>query len=126
MADKVHVWAEGFNLGAGLLLGNGGAYVGQASHLCFLKDTDGDDRADHRKVVMSGFGLEDRHELLNGFTWGPDGYMYMTHGVFTRSRVIDPDNPDTYVDAAVARWHPQTKKFEVFADGTSNPWGVTV
>lgn len=127
VADKVHVWADGFNLGTGLILGNGGAYVGQAPHLLFLKDTDGDDRADHREVVMSGFGLEDRHELLNGFTWGPDGYMYMTHGVFTRSRVVDPANPDrpeVYMDAAVARWHPQTKKFEVFADGTSNPWGV--
>src|SRR5438045_9229536 len=28
------------------------------------------------------------------------------------------------MDAALARFHPTTKKFEVFADGTSNPWGV--
>ncbi len=126
-ADKVHVWADGLSLATGLLLGNGGAYVGQAPHLLFLKDTDGDDRADTREVVMTGFGLEDRHELLNGFTWGPDGYLYMTHGVFTRSKVKNPDDPNDdgiYVDAAVARWHPRTKKFEVFADGTSNPWGV--
>jgi len=61
----------------------GGAYVGQAPHLLFLKDTDGDDKADTREVVLTGFGLEDRHELLNGFTWGPDGQLYMTHGVFT-------------------------------------------
>lgn len=127
VADKVHVWADGLNLGTGLLLGNGGAYVGAAPNMWFLRDTDGDDRADFRKPVMSGFGTEDRHELLNGFTWGPDGYLYMTHGVFTRSHVFDPDNPETpevYMDAAVARWHPQTKRFEVFADGTSNPWGV--
>jgi putative membrane-bound dehydrogenase-like protein len=126
-ADKVHVWADGLNLATGLLLGDGGAYVGQAPHMLFLKDTDGDDRADFRKPVMTGFGTEDRHELLNGFTWGPDGYLYMTHGVFTRSRVINPDDPDSeevYMDAAVARWHPYSKKFEVFSDGTSNPWGV--
>ena len=126
-ADKVHVWADGLNLATGLLLGDGGAYVGQAPHLLFLKDTDGDERADFRKPVMVGFGTEDRHELLNGFTWGPDGYLYMTHGVFTRSRVTNPDDPDSeevYMDAAVARWHPYSKKFEVFADGTSNPWGV--
>jgi putative heme-binding domain-containing protein len=51
----------------------------------------------------------------------------MTHGVFTRSTVRDPDNPNAYgvkMDAAVSRYHPRTKKFEVFADGTSNPWGV--
>jgi putative heme-binding domain-containing protein len=51
----------------------------------------------------------------------------MTHGVFTYSLVKDPNDPNdsgVKVDAAVARYHPRTKKFEVFADGTSNPWGV--
>lgn len=127
VADKVHVWADGLNLATGLLLGNEGAYVGQAPHLLHLKDTDGDDRADTREIVMTGFGLEDRHELLNGFTWGPDGYLYMTHGVFTHSKVKNPNDPEddgVIMNAAVARFHPKSKKFEVFADGTSNPWGV--
>lgn len=67
VADKVHVWADGLDLATGILLGRGGAFVGQAPHLLFLRDTDGDDRADTREVVKTGFGLEDRHELLNGF-----------------------------------------------------------
>ncbi len=127
VADKVHVWADGLSLATGLVLGDGGAYVGQAPHLLHLKDTDGDDRADTREIVLTGFGMEDRHELLNGFTWGPDGYLYMTHGVFTHSKVKDPDDPDddgVIMNAAVARFDPRTKRFEVFADGTSNPWGV--
>ena len=126
-ADKVTVFADGLNLATGILLGNGGAYVGQAPHLLFLKDTDGDDIADERTILKTGFGLEDRHELLNGFTWGPDGWLYMTHGVFTHSTVKDPNDPNDdgiYMNAAVARFHPKTQKFEIFADGTSNPWGV--
>lgn len=126
-ADRVHVWADGLNLATGILLGQGGAYVGQAPHLLFLKDTDGDDRADHSEVIMTGFGLEDRHELLNGFTWGPDGQLYMTHGVFTRSNVRNPDNAASepvLLTAGVARLDPRTRRFEVFAEGTSNPWGV--
>lgn len=126
-ADKVTVWADGLNLATGLLLGHGGAYVGQAPHLLFLKDTDGDGRADVREVVKTGFGMEDRHELLNGFTWGPDGQMYMTHGVFTRSTVKDPNGntaDPVLLTAGVARMNPATKKFEVYAEGTSNPWGV--
>ncbi len=126
-ADKVTVFVDGLNLATGLQLGNGGVYVGQAPELLFFQDTDGDDVADKRTVVKSGFGLDDRHELLNGFTWGPDGWLYMTQGVFTHSKVKDPENPDdpgVTVDAAVARFHPRTKRFEVFADGTSNPWGV--
>src|SRR5437588_196062 len=125
-ADKVTVFADGLNLATGLALGNGGVYVGQAPDLLFLEDTNHDDVADTRTVLMTGFGLEDRHELLNGFTWGPDGWLYMTHGVFTHSKVKIPEasEPGVEVNAAVARFHPRTKKFEVFADGTSNPWGL--
>ena len=125
-ADKVNVFADGLNLATGLLLGDGGAYVGQAPHLLFLQDTNRDDLADVRTALLSGFGLDDRHELLNGFIWGPDGWLYMTHGVFTYSQVKIPEasDPGVQMNAAVARFHPPTKQFEVFADGTSNPWGV--
>lgn len=126
-ADKVTVFADGLNLATGVLVGYGGVFVGQAPHLYFMEDTNGDDVADKKTIVKTGFGLEDRHELLNGFTWGPDGYLYMTHGVFTHSKVKDPNDPEddgVTMTAAVARFHPRTKKFEVFAEGTSNPWGV--
>ncbi len=125
-SDKKTVFADGLNLATAILWGNGGVYVGQAPHLLFLKDTNGDDVADHRTTLLTGFGLHDRHELLNGFTWGPDGWLYMTHGVFTHSTVKIPEATDDGVvmDAAVARFHPVTKKFQIFADGTSNPWGV--
>ncbi len=126
-ADKVTVFADGLNLATGLLLGYGGAFVGQAPHFLFLEDTDGDGVADKRTILKTGFGLDDRHEMLNGFAWGPDGWLYMTHGVFTRSRVRnenDPQDDGVTVTAAVARYHPRTKRFEVFAEGTSNPWGV--
>jgi putative membrane-bound dehydrogenase-like protein len=125
-ADKVTVFADGLNLATGILLGNGGVYVGEAPNLLFLRDTNHDDKADTREVLLTGFGLDDRHELLNGFTWGPDGWLYMTHGVFTQSKVKIPEatEPGVEMTAAVARFHPRTKKFEVFAEGTSNPWGV--
>ena len=125
-ADKVTVFADGLNLATGILIGNGGVYVGEAPNLLFLRDTNHDDKADTREVLLTGFGLDDRHELLNGFTWGPDGWLYMTHGVFTHSKVKIPEatEPGIEMTAAVARFHPRTKKFEVFAEGTSNPWGV--
>jgi len=126
-ADQSTLFADGLNLATGLLLGNGGVFVGQAPYLLFLEDTDGDDRADKRTTLLGGFGLEDRHELLNGFTWGPDGWLYMTQGVFTHSKVTDPDHPErgeVVMNAAVARYHPLTKRFEIFSDGASNQWHV--
>jgi len=135
VADKVTVFADGFSLATGLALGCGGVFVGQAPDLIFLEDTNAPPnagagaftKANKRTVLKTGFGLEDRHELINGFTWGPDGWLYMTHGVFTYSKVRDPNDPNdsgVAMNAAVARYHPRTKKYEIFADGTSNPWGV--
>lgn len=118
-ADKVTVFAEGFDLATGLAVGYGGVFVGVAPNLLFLRDTDGDDRADTREVLLTGWGRHDTHELLNTFTWGPDGWLYGLHGVFTRSEVAG-----IYLDAAVWRYHPRLKKFELFAEGTSNPWGI--
>jgi putative membrane-bound dehydrogenase-like protein len=131
-ADKRTVFVEGLDMGSAILCGDGGIYVGQQPHLLHFKDTDGDDHADEWRVVLTGFGREDTHELLNSFCWGPDGWLYMTHGVFTNSKVRRPGQPESEgfkFDAGIGRARPMSRgkepqwEFEVFADGTSNPWG---
>ena len=67
VADKRTVFLEGLDMGSAILLGDGGVYVGQQPHLLHFKDTDGDDHADEWRVVLTGFGREDTHELLNSF-----------------------------------------------------------
>jgi putative membrane-bound dehydrogenase-like protein len=94
VADKRTVFVEGLSLATAIVCGHGGVFVGQAPNMFFFRDVDGDDVADEYKAVLTGFGLEDRHELLNSFTWGPDGMMYFTHGVFTHSRVRRPTDPE--------------------------------
>src|SRR5207244_2589 len=47
--------------------------------------------------------------------------------VFTQSNVGKPGAPDTgrtRINAGVWRFHPVKKRFELFAEGTSNPWGI--
>ncbi|MGH9370524.1 MAG: PVC-type heme-binding CxxCH protein, partial [Vicinamibacterales bacterium] len=63
---------------------------------------------------------------LNTFTWGPDGWLYGTHGVFTDSNVGKPGASDAerqQINGGIWRFHPTKHIFEVFAEGTSNPWG---
>ncbi|MEZ5384803.1 MAG: c-type cytochrome [Prosthecobacter sp.] len=131
-ADKRTVFVEGLNLASAILCGDDGIYVGQQPHLLHFRDTDGDDHADTWRIVLTGFGREDTHELLNSFCWGPDGWLYMTHGVFTHSKVRRPGQPESEgfkFDAGIGRARPMSHEkdasweFEVFADGTSNPWG---
>jgi putative membrane-bound dehydrogenase-like protein len=124
-ADKVITWAEGkdlptgFDLATGIEVGDGGVYLGAAPYLFFLRDIHGRGRCDDQKILLSGFGSQDTHETLNTLQWGPDGPLYGLHGIFTRSRV-----GDVRLNAAVWRYQPESRKFDVFAEGTSNPWGL--
>lgn len=122
------VFAEGINLASGIEIGFGGVFVGAAPNLLFFADTDRDDVPDGEpEILLDGWGFEDTHETLNSFTWGPDGWLYGCHGVFTHSNVGKPGTAKEdrqKLNAGIWRYHPTKDIFEVFAFGTSNPWGV--
>jgi putative membrane-bound dehydrogenase-like protein len=126
--DKRTVFVDKLNLVSGIELGFGGVYVGAAPNFLFIPDKDGDDKPDGPpEILLDGWGYQDSHETLNTFTWGPDGWLYGCHGVFTHSRVGKPGTPDKErvpINAGIWRYHPTRHKFEVFAEGTSNPWGI--
>jgi putative membrane-bound dehydrogenase-like protein len=132
-ADKITVFAEGLNIPSGVAVGHGGVWVANAPDILFLQDTDGDGKADKQEVVVTGFGRDDTHELPNSLTWGPDGWLYGLNGVFNFSHVKYPKTSPHFkldhlgfpITCALYRIHPLTKEFQVFCEGTSNPWGVT-
>src|SRR6266567_3506686 len=123
------VFMEGLNLVSGLEVGFGGVWVGAAPYLMFIPIKDGDEAkpAGPARILLDGWAYQDTHETLNTFTWGPDGWLYGCHGVFTHSNVGKPGAPDkerTRINAGVWRYHPTKHIFEVFGEGTSNPWGI--
>ena len=126
--DSRKVFREKLNLVSGLAVGFGGVWVGAAPELLFIPDADGDDVPDGEpRVLLDGWGWQDTHETLNAFIWGPDGWLYGCHGVFTHSNVGKPGAPDEErkrINAGIWRYHPVRHEFEVFSEGTSNPWGV--
>jgi putative membrane-bound dehydrogenase-like protein len=123
--DKATVFKDGLNIPAGVVIGNGGVYVTNSPDILFLQDTDGDGKADKSTTILTGFGRADTHELPNSLTWGPDGWLYGMNGVFNPSTVKDPASDKVYkFTCAIWRYHPPTKRFELFCEGTSNPWGL--
>ena len=126
--DKRQVFADKLNLVSGIELGYGGVFVGAAPEFLFIPDRDHDDHPDGpAEVLLDGWGYQDTHETLNSFTWGPDGWLYGCHGVFTHSKVGKPGTSDAErvpINAGIWRYHPTRRTFEVFAHGTSNPWGL--
>jgi putative membrane-bound dehydrogenase-like protein len=123
LAETVKVFAEGLNIPSGIAIGHGGVWVANAPDLLFMEDTDGDDVADKTTVIVTGFGRDDTHELPNALTWGPDGCLYGLNGVFNRS-VVKQDGRVFDFTCALFRIDPITKKFDLFCEGTSNPWGI--
>jgi len=121
--DKVTVFADGLNIPSGIAVGHGGVWVANSPDILFMQDTDGDGKADRREVVVTGFGRTDTHELPNSLTWGPDGFLYGLNGVFNHSHVKHRGKEYKFT-CALFRINPRTRDFELFAEGTSNPWGI--
>ncbi len=141
--DRRKVFLEGIPFPAALAVGFGGLWLGAPPNLLFVPDRDGDDRADaDLQIRLTGWGIQDRHETLNSFTWGPDGWLYGCQGFATRSTVGKPADggrlyrrgdafPEKipvvdgqYLDGGVWRYHPIKERFEIVAHGFSNPWGL--
>jgi putative membrane-bound dehydrogenase-like protein len=127
--DRRTVFADDLNLVSGLEVGFGGVWVGAAPHLLYIPLAEGDEPkpAGPPRVLLDGWGYEDTHETLNSFIWGPDGWLYGAHGVFTSSVVGAPGTPRDErqrLNAGIWRYHPTKHRFEVFAEGLSNPWGL--
>ncbi len=125
--DKKKTFTDKLTFTSGLACGFGGVFVGSPPNLAFIPDSDGDDVPDGPpQVLLDGWGINDRHETLNSFIWGPDGWLYGCHGVFTHSRVGKPGDDASkrqFIDGGIWRYHPIRKTFEIFARGLSNPWG---
>jgi putative membrane-bound dehydrogenase-like protein len=126
--DKRKIFAEGLNLVSGIEVGMGGVWLCAAPYLLYIPiDAENDKPAGLPQKLLDGWGLDDTHEVLNNLRWGPDGWLYGLQGVFTHSKIGKPgasDGQRTGMNAGVWRYHPTKKLFEVFAEGTSNPWGI--
>jgi putative membrane-bound dehydrogenase-like protein len=73
------VFADRLVFPMGLIWRDGKLFVADPPDLVTLEDSDGDGRADQRRVILTGFGHTDNGSL-HGLTFGPDGLLYMTTG----------------------------------------------
>ena len=126
--DKKTLFLDNLNFVSGLEVGFGGVWIGAPPSLLFVPMKDGEDKpSGPPQVMLDGWEHQDTHETLNTFIWGPDGWLYGNHGVFTHSNVGKPGAPDEErkrINAGFWRFHPIRKEFEVFAEGVSNQWGI--
>ncbi len=119
-AERIRVFAKGLGPATALAIGQDGIFVGEAPRLLFFPDRDCDGVPDGPpEALLEGFGCDGAHDLFNSFTWGPDGWLYGCQGALARSEVRG-----MRFSAAVWRYHPRTRVFEIFAEGMSSPRGL--
>ncbi len=120
-------WDQGQRL-TGIELGFGGVWLTSAPHLLFLPDANSDDVPDAEpQIILDGFSIQARHNMVNGLRWGPDGWLYGRHGITDTSRVGTAQTPvgkRVSMNCSIWRYHPQRHIFEVVTNGTTNPWGL--
>ena len=143
-ADKQTVFLKDIPFPSAIAVGFDGLYLGAPPNLLFVPDKNGDDKADEGgiRVLLTGWGIRDRHETINSFHWGPDGWLYGLEGFATPSKIRKPigngriykakeafpedllETEGVDINGGVWRYHPVKDRFEVVAHGFSNPWGI--
>jgi len=126
--EKHHVFLDNLNIATAVVPVPGGAWVLNPPYLAFYHDADGDLKADGPPDIhLEGFGLEDTHSVVNSLTLGPDGWLYGAQGSTVTGNVRRYGTGDPTIKSmgqAIWRYHPITQKYEVFAEGGGNAFGV--
>lgn len=80
--DKAALFLDGIPFPTGVMPWRKGALICAAPDLLYAEDTNGDGRADIVRTNVTGFARHNYQARLNGFTWGLDGWLHVSSGLF--------------------------------------------
>ncbi len=129
IADKSTIFADNLNMPTGFALGHGGVYLAEGADLIHLADTNQDDKADQKKIILSGFGTGDTHQNISNFVWDNGGFLYFSQGLHTDSQVETPWGTVRGVQAGFWRFDPRSTRLAPFCFPvlmSANPCGIAL
>jgi putative membrane-bound dehydrogenase-like protein len=120
-------FADGLAIPEGVLPHKDGAIVQHGHDVVFLRDTDGDGKADRREVLLTGFGVQDSHLFPHQFTRAPFGWFWLAQGAFNSGKVTSSKGDVTdFPSTRMARFRPDGSFFEPTSTGPCNIWGLVL
>jgi putative membrane-bound dehydrogenase-like protein len=125
--QQPRVFADGLAIPEGVLPYQDGAIVQHGHDIVFLRDSDGDGKADKREVLLAGFGVQDSHLFPHQFTRAPGGWFWLAQGAFNSGKVTTTkgDTVD-FPSTRMARFRPDGSFFEPTSTGPCNIWGLVL
>jgi len=126
--DKATDAITGLNIATSVILGRKKIWVLNPPYLVAFPDNNEDGMPDGKpEVHLSGFGLEDTHAVANSLKWGPDGWLYGAQGSTTTAIINSAVSKNVaFKGQVIWRYHPESKVFEVFAEGGGNTFYVEI
>ncbi|MFN6374604.1 MAG: PVC-type heme-binding CxxCH protein [Chitinophagia bacterium] len=122
-ADKFTKFADGLSIPTGMVFANGGLIVSQAPHMLFLKDNDGDDKADEKKILFTGFGTFDTHAGPSNLHYGFDNWIWGCVGYSGFKGVVGNSKDTLQFGQAFFRFKADGSKLEWMTNTSNNTWG---
>ncbi len=129
-ADKFTVFAEQLSIPTSIEFCQSGVIVQTGVETLYLRDNDGDGRADQREVLISGWTLGDTHGGVSNFQYGLDNHYWAMQGYNTsKPKYAGGEHPgfrmgpfrfSTSRDVA----HPTVTDVEFIRSTTNNSWGL--
>ena len=125
--DKKTVFADGLELPTSLVFYRDGVIVSQAPHTLWIRDTDGDGKADKTEILFTGWGTRDTHAVTSNLRWGTDGWIYGSVG-YSAGDVTSGDGTKKFgkITAGLYRFRPDGSALEQVAAGSCNTWGCEI
>ncbi|WP_438269990.1 PVC-type heme-binding CxxCH protein [Paludisphaera mucosa] len=121
-AETFTIFAEGLNIPTSLCHHDGGVIVHQAPDTLFLKDTDGDGKADVKKVLFTGWGTADTHAGPSNLRYGLDGWIYGIVGYSAFKGTVGGER--LAFGQGIYRFKPDGSKLEFLRSTSNNSWGL--
>ena len=121
-ADRFTRFCEQLSIPTSLTFANGGVITTNGKDLLFLADTDGDDRADVRKVLFTGFHMGDTHAGVSNLRYAPDGWIWATIGYSGFAGEVGGVRHE--FGQGVFRFRPDGSALEFVQNTTNNTWGL--
>ncbi len=123
-ADKFTVFADKLSIPTSMVFANGGLVIHQAPDTLFLQDTDGDDKADVRKTLFTGWGTSDTHAGPSNLRYGLDNWLYGIVGYAGFNGTIGGERHQ--FRQGLYRFKPDGSKLEFLRNTNNNSWGVGI
>ena len=125
--QTARTWADGMVMPLSVLPFGKGAFVAQGPEILFMEDTDGDGKADTRKALFHGYGVQDTHTLPHQLSLMPGGRIVYSQGVLNAGKVTDAAGHTMDFNRTIlATFHPDGTDHEVIGVGMNNIWAWAV